>query len=96
MKLLKSLFAGIMICLTVLSCDKENSNPDNIEITGTIQKQGITSYQYGAHTISGHALRSNSVDLDNYINQNITVVGYKIEGYPIDGGPDYIEVEEIK
>jgi len=96
MKLLKSLFAGIMICLTVLSCDKENSNPDNIEITGTIQKQGITSYQYGTHTISGHALRSNSVDLDNYINQNITVVGYKIEGYPIDGGPDYIEVEEIK
>jgi len=96
MKLLKSLFAGIIICLTVLSCDKENGNPDNIEITGTIQKQGITSYQYGTHTISGYALRSNSVDLDNYINQNITVVGYKIDGYPIDGGPDYIEVEEIK
>lgn len=96
MKLLKSLFAGIIICLTVLSCDKENGNIDNIEITGIIQKQGITSYQYGTHTISGYALRSNSVDLDNYINQNITVVGYKIDGYPIDGGPDYIEVEEIK
>jgi hypothetical protein len=96
MKLLKSLFVGIIICLSVISCDKENGNPDNIEITGTIQKQGITSYQYGTHTISGYALRSTSVDLDNYINQNITVVGYKIDGYPIDGGPDYIEVEEIK
>lgn len=96
MKLLKSLFVGIIICLSLISCDKENGNPDNIEITGTIQKQGITSYQYGTHTISGHALRSNSIDLDNYVNQNITVSGYKIDGYPVDGGPDYIEVEEIK
>jgi hypothetical protein len=36
------------------------------------------------------------VNLDDHINQNITVVGYKIDGYPVDGGPDYIEVEEIK
>jgi hypothetical protein len=96
MKLFKSLFVVILICLSVISCDKEDGNPDNIEITGTIQEQGITTYQYGTHTVSGYALRSNAVNLDDYVNQNVTVVGYKIDGYPVDGGPDYIEVQEIK
>jgi hypothetical protein len=36
------------------------------------------------------------VNLDDYVNQNVTVVGYKIHGYPVDSGPYYIEVEEIK
>lgn len=96
MKLFKSLFIGIIICLSVISCDKDDINTDNVEITGTILKQGITTYQYGSHTISGYALRSSSITLDDYINQNVTVVGHKIDGYPVDGGPDYIEVEEIK
>ena len=96
MKSLKSLFVGIIICLSVISCDKEDGNPDNIEITGTIQEQGMTTYQYGTHTASGYALRSSAVHLDDYVNQNITVFGYKIDGYPVDGGPNYIEVEEIK
>ena len=96
MKLLKSLFIGLIICLTAVSCNKDGLNPNCVEITGTIQEQGITTYQYGTHTISGYALRSNSVTLDDYINQYVTVVGHKINGYPVDGGPDYIEVEEIK
>jgi len=96
MKVFKLLFVVIIICLSVISCNKDNSDPNPVEVTGTIQKQGITTYQYGTHTISGYALRSSSVTLDNYVNQNVTVVGYKIEGYPVDGGPDYIEVEKIK
>ena len=50
---------------------------------------------YGTHVISGYALRSNTILLDNYINYNVTIVGYKIDGYPVDGGPDYIEVTDI-
>lgn len=96
MRLLKKTLLGVIICLSAISCDKDDTNSKRIEITGTIQKQGITTYQYGTHTISGHALRSSSIALDNYINQNVTVIGYKIDGYPVDGGPDYIEVEEIK
>ena len=79
-----------------VSCNKGVLNPNCVEIIGTIQEQGITTYQYGTHTISGYALRSNSVTLDDYINQYVTVVGHKINGYPVDGGPDYIEVDEIK
>ncbi|MDP6922213.1 MAG: hypothetical protein QGH06_04480 [Lutibacter sp.] len=96
MKLFKSLFVGIIICLSAVSCDTDDGNPAMVEITGTIQKQGVTTYQYGTHTVSGYALRSSVVILDDYVNQNVTLVGHKIDGYPVDGGPDYIEVEEIK
>ncbi|MDA9328709.1 hypothetical protein N9Q76_01130 [Flavobacteriales bacterium] len=95
MKLFKSLFVGIT-CLLLLSCDKEDLNPEHFEITGIIKEQGMTSYQYGTHTLSGYALRSNTVSLDNYVNQNVTIVGYKVNGYPVDGGPDYIEVKKVK
>ena len=96
MKFLKSLYISLIICLTAVSCIKGVLNPNCVEIIGTVQEQGITTYQYGTHTISGYALRSNSVTLDDYINQYVTVVGHKINGYPVDGGPDYIEVDEIK
>ena len=96
MKLFKSLSLITILCLSVISCGKDVDTVDNIEITGEIQKQIITTYQYGSHTISGYALRSSSVILDDYINQNVTVVGHKIDGYPVDGGPLYIEVEKIK
>jgi hypothetical protein len=36
MKLFKSLFVGIIVCLLVISCDKEDGYLDNIEVTGTI------------------------------------------------------------
>lgn len=96
MRLLRTTLLGILICLLAISCDKDDINSKRIEIIGSIQKQGITTYQYGTHTISGYALRSSSITLDDYINQNVTVIGYKIDGYPVDGGPAYIEVEEIK
>lgn len=96
MKFFKSLSILTIFCLSVISCDKDVVTIDGIEITGEIEKQKITTYQYGSHTISEYALRSSSINLDDYINQKITVVGHKIGGYPVDGGPHYIEVEKIK
>lgn len=83
------------LCLTFMACDQEKDDM-RIEATGTIQKQGITTYQYGTHVISGYALRSSTIDLDEYVDSSVTVVGHLIEGYPVEGGPDYLEVEEVK
>lgn len=96
MKTLKILFIGTVICLSVISCRKDHNHLESIEVSGTIQKQEMTTYQYGTHTISGYALRSSSILLDDYIDQQATIVGKKIEGYPVDGGPDFLEVELIK
>ena len=95
MKLIKPLLLGFLLAMSVSAC-QDDVQPIRIEVTGTIQEQGITTYQYGTHTISGYALKSETINLDDYVNQNVTIVGYKIDGYPVDGGPDYIEVEEIK
>ncbi len=71
-----------------------------VEVTGTIQEQGITSYQYGSHTISSgettFALRSEKIDLNNYIDKKVTVFGKKVAGYPVDGGPEFLEVQKVK
>jgi hypothetical protein len=93
MKVLNLFFFGLLIFLPTLSCSK---NKGEIKVSGTIQKQGITTYQYGTHTIATYALKSKSIDLDNYINQEVTIYGNKIEGYPVSGGPEFIEVTTIK
>jgi hypothetical protein len=73
-----------------------------IETRGIIQLQGITTYQYGTHVLVDkdgdtiYALRSEGIDLDGYRDKKVKIVGIKIEGYPVDGGPDYLKVRSIK
>lgn len=72
-----------------------------MEIIGTIQEQGMTTYQYGTHTITTanddfYALKSDSVDLGTYVGKEVTITAEKIEGYPVDGGPVYLKVLEVK
>lgn len=88
----------LLITISISSCSKNNDvcTCKIIELSGVIEKQGITSYMYGTHVIQDYALRSSIINLDDYINQDVVIVGYKIEGYPVDGGPEYIEVQEIK
>lgn len=76
-------------------------NETAMEITGTIREQEITSYQYGTHTISTaneefYALKSETVDLNDYLQKEVTIIAEKIEGYPIEGGPEYLLVLEVK
>lgn len=112
MKTLSLYFFGSLLVLFTATCNNMGSEPtdtsntttvnqtDQMEVTGTIQQQGITSYQYGTHTISNdetfYALKSEKVDLDDYIDEEVTIVAEKIEGYPLSGGPDYLLVLEIK
>jgi len=69
---------------------------NNVEVSGVLEELGITTFQYGTHTIGGYALRSSSVSLDDFVGQSVTVVGTKIAGYPVDGGPEYLDVTEVK
>ena len=100
MKIFKLLILGTLILFTVQGCQSKKIASNQIEISGVIQKQGMTTYQYGTHTISSndklYALKSSTLDLNKYLKQNVTIIGNKIEGYPIEGGPDYIEVIRIK
>ena len=91
-----------MLALITIACNKDETNPigpaeiTEVEASGRLQAQGITTYQYGTHVIPGYALRSSTVNLDDFIGQNVTVVGHLVDGYPVEDGPDYLEVERVK
>lgn len=98
MKTLFNLTLGLFLLVFTATCS--STSEKTITVTGTVEEQGITSYQYGTHTISGdgkfYALKSETIDLDQYIGETVTIKGEKIAGYPVDGGPEYLMVLEIE
>jgi len=97
MKKILSIFI-MSITLSILSC--ANYPLSQNEMKGKINYQGITSYQYGTHTFKTgsqfFALRSSVLDLDQFVGQKVIIRFEKIIGYPVDGGPDFLEVLEVK
>jgi len=86
------------IILCVNGCKKEKT--EQIEVTGIIKIQGATTYQYGTQTITNssnfYALKSDTYNLDTYVNQTVTIIGESISGYPFNGGPYYLNVIEVR
>ena len=86
--------------LSTFNCENDPGNKDLMEIKGIIQEQGITSYQYGTHTLTAgddfYALRSKTLNLDEFIGEEVTISAEKIKGYPVDGGPEFLEVEKVE
>jgi hypothetical protein len=73
-----------------------------VSAVGIIKKQGATTYMYGTHILLNdngqtlYALKSNTINLDNYIDKRVAVKGDLISGYPVDGGPDYLDVKLVE
>jgi len=78
---------------------------------GRVEKQSeMTSYQYGSHLLFGslidgthennnekiYAIVSDVVDLEQWLKKNVVIVGVYAEGYPVEGGPELIQVTSIE
>jgi hypothetical protein len=69
--------------------------------TGTIQRAEVTTYMYGEYILvdgSGktlYALTSHTLDLSQYIGRNVKITGTFIDGYPVDGGPLFLDVQSV-
>jgi hypothetical protein len=69
---------------------------------GIIKKQGMTSYMYGTHVLVNengrtlYALKSDRINLDPYVGRKVTVSGELIKGYPVENGPNYLNVESLR
>lgn len=98
MKIL-SLACGFILLFVSATCSNTN-NLEPMVLTGTVEESGITSYQYGTHILSTektfHALKSEEVNLDNYVGKTVSLKVERIQGYPVDGGPDYYNVLEVE
>jgi len=98
-----NILIAMIILMAVWSCQKEKEvQPDDtlLSLSGTIQKiDYCTVYQYGSHTLetgdSVFALWSSTIDLDQYLSESVTVSAKKINGYPVDFGPVFLEVYSI-
>lgn len=90
----------ILIQVSCGTSKKDSEIGADNQYSGIIEPAGITTYQYGTHTLQTentfYALRSESIDLSSYENQEVTVTATEVEGYPLEGGPIYLEVQKIE
>jgi hypothetical protein len=99
MKIQLSLISLFIVFFT--SCEKEEGKPAayQIELEGKIEEIGPTFWMYGTHKITYNgklfALKSSTINLDKYLNKKVTVWGDRVNGYPVDFGPEYIEVKRL-
>jgi hypothetical protein len=69
---------------------------------GIIKQQGMTSYMYGTHVLVNengrtlYALKSGRINLDPYVGRKVTVSGELINGYPVENGPNYLNVGSLR
>jgi hypothetical protein len=78
----------------------ERTDGSTIVLDGEIYALGcFTSFMYGTHGITtdgvNYALTSELVQLDDYIGVPVTIHAEVVAGYPIDGGPEFLNVTEI-
>lgn len=81
------------------------SGGEAVTATGVLEKPDMTTYMYGTHAIADaetgewYALGSESVDLDAYVGEEVTVTGTRVPGYgngQVEGGPALLEVSGVE
>ncbi|MES2276795.1 MAG: hypothetical protein V4592_12285 [Bacteroidota bacterium] len=101
---MRALICILLLSVLISGCKKSGSvgvtTGGTVTVMGIIQPQGATTYMYGTHTIKNidqyFALRSSTITLDDYKGKSVILTGNKVAGYPVDGGPDYLDVMTIK
>jgi len=87
--------------LTGCSARKQIQANDNVVVLGgKLSKRGVTTFQYGTHLLDAgdktYALKSSKVNLDGFAERQVVLKGTRVEGYPLENGPDLIEVLEVR
>lgn len=77
-----------------------NSPSDEVKTSGVLIKPEVTTYMYGTHALEEKgqikvALKSTAINLDEFIGKKVEVIGTRVPGYPLSGGPYLIEVQKI-
>lgn len=121
MKYLLTLSAAILICLSSGNSFAQQkpafqkskiNRPKQTKFywAGVLQKQGMTSYQYGTHVLKGKSLAGEpnqaettfalkagkKINLNKFAGKKVIITGKKVDGYPLESGPELIEVSAIE
>ncbi|TKC05906.1 hypothetical protein [Pedobacter frigoris] len=98
---MKKIFILLMLGLAAVGCSstkQASSSANLVELSGKLEEMGMTTFQYGTHKlVSGektYALKS-KLDLNKYLNKNVKIKGAKVAGYPVENGPEFIDVTAV-
>lgn len=93
---------ALVILLQACGSTKNSTEEVNTENTlfGKVDVAGMSTYMYGTHKFytddTFYAIRSKAYDLNEFVGKEVTIIYKKIEGYPVESGPEYLEVLKIK
>lgn len=90
----------LVVGLAIAGCSAVKTGAKGqVTLSGKLEALGMSTFQYGTHMLNAggkiYALKSSNVDLKAHEGKEVVVKGVKVAGYPVDGGPDFIDVQEI-
>jgi hypothetical protein len=87
--------------LTQTGCHKTTINvkTDVMVETGKLQRQGMTTYQYGTHVLNTNSglqivMKSSTVSLDQYVGKYVTVTATNLH-YQVEDGPALYDATSV-
>ncbi|UUV16879.1 hypothetical protein NRK67_02950 [Fusobacteria bacterium ZRK30] len=93
----------IGVCLMVLGgCTSNRIKDEGVKRDGVLTAVQMSTWMYGTHVLSDDtgkpltALSGQKIDLDEYEGEKVEVRGILKDGYPVDSGPEYLEVQSIE
>jgi hypothetical protein len=91
------------VCFMVLGgCTSGRIKDGEVKREGTLTAIQMSTWMYGTHILSDDtgkpltALSGQEINFDEYEGQKVEVRGTLKDGYPVDSGPEYLEVQSIK
>ncbi len=92
--------AGFYACNKKTTTSVIECKGDCITVRGILQQQGMTTYQYGTHTIStaegnAYVLKSDVLDLKKFEGKKVKLTAQNLH-YTVENGPELYNVVAIK
>jgi hypothetical protein len=106
MRLFITVFISALSIAGFYACNKKTTTSvieckgDCITVRGTLQQQGMTTYQYGTHTISSaegnaYVLKSDVLNLKKFEGKKVKLTAQNLH-YTVENGPELYNVVAIK
>lgn len=99
----KIIFLGMVFLLLVGCTSQETKKSSEMTLrVGTVAPLEMSTWMYGTNMLTKDSkivvslIADKNIKLDDYNGKKVEVTGELKEGYPIDGGPEYLEVKTIK
>lgn len=90
----------MLLVLCCLGCKSTKKAQGTSVYEGILKVQGFTTYQYGTHTLTNgsnvYALTSDTIILDDFDSEYVEISAKRVDGYPVENGPIYLNVKTIK